>query len=82
MTLSRRVELRWQEELIELWLAKPDISVNERTGLLAILGTVTEERETLEFRDTKMQSDLARRRFSSSSWIARLDRSLKTSSNL
>lgn len=82
MTLSRRVELRWQEELIELWLAKPDISVNERTDLLAILGTVTEERETLEFRDTKMQSDLARRRFSSSSWIARLDRSLKTSSNL
>ena len=47
MTLPRRAELQWQQELIELWLDKPGIPADARTGLLEMLETVKEERETL-----------------------------------
>ena len=47
MTLPRRAELQWQQELIELWLNKPGIPADARKALLEMLETVKEEKETL-----------------------------------
>ncbi len=48
MTLPRRAELRWQQEVIERWLITPGIPVDAREGLLELLKLVNQEVETLE----------------------------------
>ena len=47
MTLPRSAELQWQQEIIELWLNTPGIPDDARTGLLEMLKTLEEERESL-----------------------------------
>jgi hypothetical protein len=47
MTLPRSVELKWQQEIIELWLNTPGIPTDARTSLTEMLRNVKEEREDL-----------------------------------
>lgn len=48
MTLSKSIELRWQNEVIESWLNTPDIPSEARERLLAMQREVKEEIEELE----------------------------------
>ena len=54
MTLPKRLELQWQQEVIELWLNTPGIPGDSRTGLLDLLGVVKDEIEN--FRCQAMES--------------------------
>jgi hypothetical protein len=51
MTSPRRIELQWQQNIIELWLNTPRIPDDSRPGLLEMLSDVNEEVENLRFRD-------------------------------
>lgn len=51
MTLPRCIELRWQQEIIELWLSMSNIPNDSRPGLLEMLNDVREEVANLRFRD-------------------------------
>ena len=51
MTLPRRIELQWQQNIIELWLNTPSIPDDSRPGLLEMLSVVKEEVENLRFRE-------------------------------
>ena len=51
MTLPRSVELRWQQEIIELWLNTQGIPVDSRTELLKMLSVLKEEIGNLRFHD-------------------------------
>jgi hypothetical protein len=51
MTLPRRIELQWQQNIIELWLNTPSIPDDSRPGLLEMLSVVKEEVENQRFCD-------------------------------
>jgi hypothetical protein len=51
MTLPRSVELRWQQEIIELWLNTRGIPGDSRTELLMMLGVLKEEMDNPRFHD-------------------------------
>jgi hypothetical protein len=51
MTSPRRIELQWQQNIIELWLNTPSIPDDSRPGLLEMLSDVKEEAENLRFRN-------------------------------
>jgi hypothetical protein len=59
MSLSRNVELQWQQEIIELLLNTPGISDDSRIGLLEMLSAVKKEMENLRFRDDGNQGAIA-----------------------
>ncbi len=51
MTLPRSAELRWQKEIIEVWLNIADVPLDAKKGLLEMLQTVKEEIEKLHLSD-------------------------------
>ena len=58
MTLPGRIELQWQQNIIELWLNTPSIPDDSRPGLLEMLSDVNEEVENLRFRDEHSEFEL------------------------
>lgn len=48
MSLQKSIELRWQYEVIESWLSRPDIPPEVREELLAMQSAIKEEMEKLE----------------------------------
>jgi hypothetical protein len=55
MTLPRCIELRWQQDMIELWLCTSTIPDDSRPGLLEMLSVVKKEAENLRFHDEYSQ---------------------------
>ena len=47
MTLSRSVELRWQEDVIERWLHTPGVPADARANLLEMLRDLKDEMNSL-----------------------------------
>jgi hypothetical protein len=47
MTLSRSVELRWQEDVIERWLHTPGVPADAHANLLEMLRDVKDELNSL-----------------------------------
>jgi hypothetical protein len=56
MTLPKRIELKWQYEVIERWLNTPGIPSDSREGLLAMQREVKEEMEALGHRSIAASS--------------------------
>jgi hypothetical protein len=56
MTLPKRIELKWQYEVIERWLNTPGIPSDTREGLLAMQREVKEEMEALGHRSIAIAS--------------------------
>ena len=52
MTLPRRIELRWQRDVIERWLSVPELPLDARAGLLEMLKLVEAELEELDLQDS------------------------------
>jgi hypothetical protein len=55
MTLPRRIELQWQQNIIELWLNTPSIPDDSRLEMLSV---VKEEVENQHFRDEHLPFEL------------------------
>jgi hypothetical protein len=51
MTLPGRIELQWQQNIIELWLNTPSVPDDSSPGLLEMLSVGKEEMENQRFRD-------------------------------
>ena len=56
MTLPKKIELRWQNEVIESWLNRPGIPSEAREELLAMQRALKKEMETLEESRTRAAS--------------------------